>query len=259
MELIGRSQNGRSSAKRIERPLHHGPSKCGGSKTGKIVIGWAGSITHEGDQAAIKGSLKRVLEKHPNVTFAIVSAYSIMESFIRDLDLPKDQVVSLEPTNFESYPALPAQFDIGIAPLAHNVFNLSKSDLKLKEYGARGVPYVATRIAPYNRFHQDTKGQGGYLAGSMSEWESALTTLVEDEEDRRTKGAWIQKHVLSECTYAKNAYLWADAIKEARDAARFNATATREYHVPRRVGRNDPCPCGSGVKYKKCCVTSYGR
>ncbi len=22
---------------------------------------------------------------------------------------------------------------------------------------------------------------------------------------------------------------------------------------PRTVGRNDPCPCGSGKKYKKCC------
>jgi len=21
-----------------------------------------------------------------------------------------------------------------------------------------------------------------------------------------------------------------------------------------RVGRNDPCPCGSGKKYKKCCL-----
>ena len=23
--------------------------------------------------------------------------------------------------------------------------------------------------------------------------------------------------------------------------------------APRKVGRNDPCPCGSGLKYKKCC------
>jgi hypothetical protein len=23
---------------------------------------------------------------------------------------------------------------------------------------------------------------------------------------------------------------------------------------PRKVGRNDPCPCGSGKKYKKCCL-----
>jgi uncharacterized protein YecA (UPF0149 family) len=24
-------------------------------------------------------------------------------------------------------------------------------------------------------------------------------------------------------------------------------------HGGGRVGRNDPCPCGSGKKYKKCC------
>ena len=24
-------------------------------------------------------------------------------------------------------------------------------------------------------------------------------------------------------------------------------------HVAQKVGRNDPCPCGSGLKYKKCC------
>ena len=23
---------------------------------------------------------------------------------------------------------------------------------------------------------------------------------------------------------------------------------------PPRVGRNDPCPCGSGLKFKKCCL-----
>jgi len=25
-----------------------------------------------------------------------------------------------------------------------------------------------------------------------------------------------------------------------------------------KVGRNDPCPCGSGKKYKKCCYPKYG-
>ena len=25
------------------------------------------------------------------------------------------------------------------------------------------------------------------------------------------------------------------------------------FHAPPKVGRNDPCPCGSGKKYKKCC------
>lgn len=25
------------------------------------------------------------------------------------------------------------------------------------------------------------------------------------------------------------------------------------YHAPKKPGRNDPCPCGSGKKYKNCC------
>lgn len=27
----------------------------------------------------------------------------------------------------------------------------------------------------------------------------------------------------------------------------------------KRVGRNDPCPCGSGKKYKRCCQSKTGR
>jgi hypothetical protein len=26
------------------------------------------------------------------------------------------------------------------------------------------------------------------------------------------------------------------------------------YHAPQKIGRNDPCKCGSGKKYKKCCM-----
>ena len=25
-----------------------------------------------------------------------------------------------------------------------------------------------------------------------------------------------------------------------------------------KIGRNDPCPCGSGKKYKKCCLNKLG-
>ena len=29
-------------------------------------------------------------------------------------------------------------------------------------------------------------------------------------------------------------------------------TIIRKYN--KKIGRNDPCPCGSGLKYKKCCL-----
>lgn len=48
----------------------------------------------------------------------------------------------------------------------------------------------------------------------------------------------------------------ADAELHARLRVEAEALARRE-RVPRRAaGRNDPCPCGSGLKYKKCCGRS---
>jgi len=29
-------------------------------------------------------------------------------------------------------------------------------------------------------------------------------------------------------------------------------------HDEPKIGRNDPCPCGSGKKYKKCCLAKPG-
>jgi SWIM/SEC-C metal-binding protein len=31
-------------------------------------------------------------------------------------------------------------------------------------------------------------------------------------------------------------------------------SAPTTLRAPDKVGRNDPCPCGSGKKYKKCCA-----
>jgi len=31
-------------------------------------------------------------------------------------------------------------------------------------------------------------------------------------------------------------------------------TATQMARLPRRVGRNELCPCGSGKKFKRCCL-----
>ncbi|MCS7033471.1 MAG: SEC-C metal-binding domain-containing protein [Phycisphaerae bacterium] len=42
----------------------------------------------------------------------------------------------------------------------------------------------------------------------------------------------------------------AGAAEQPQGEAARPRTIVRE--TP-RVGRNDPCPCGSGKKYKKCC------
>ena len=46
-----------------------------------------------------------------------------------------------------------------------------------------------------------------------------------------------------------------DAIytKEKRDELYKKEKSSHTIVKPPKVGRNDPCPCGSGKKYKKCC------
>jgi len=45
-----------------------------------------------------------------------------------------------------------------------------------------------------------------------------------------------------------------DHLQQACAAHGDEDTATRQPVVRKdHVGRNDPCPCGSGKKYKKCC------
>ncbi len=44
-----------------------------------------------------------------------------------------------------------------------------------------------------------------------------------------------------------------DKLLSAYQASRREAAAADAF-VPSKTGRNDPCPCGSGKKYKKCCL-----
>ena len=71
-----------------------------------------------------------------------------------------------------------------------------------------------------------------YAGGSASDQPSAL------EEARA--GAYVEDGI---DPYAEDEALYAGSRP---------ATAVETRRVDETVGRNDPCPCGSGKKYKKC-------
>jgi len=47
------------------------------------------------------------------------------------------------------------------------------------------------------------------------------------------------------------------AFAQAMNSLQSSNLNTKEIRSP-KIGRNDPCPCGSGKKYKKCCYPKYG-
>ncbi len=47
---------------------------------------------------------------------------------------------------------------------------------------------------------------------------------------------------------------WAKVLNEQeREEITKSYKQSKTYHAPKKPGRNDPCPCGSGKKYKNCC------
>lgn len=72
-----------------------------------------------------------------------------------------------------------------------------------------------------------------------SAWESVKSWAFFDQEDEssmNTSSEELDPGVISEL---------------AEDT--FVDPEQRPYRAPPKIGRNDPCPCGSGKKYKKCC------
>jgi len=74
---------------------------------------------------------------------------------------------------------------------------------------------------------------------------------VQTEEERRLRERWSD---------ASARHASADPFARSRAQSQRAVAADQGGHKPRpierkapKVGRNDPCPCGSGKKYKKCC------
>ncbi len=68
------------------------------------------------------------------------------------------------------------------------------------------------------------------------------------EKFRRHRGDLIEDTVAE-------MHWWACFTDDTNTSATEYSAATGQSHVKRKkIGRNDPCPCGSGKKYKKCCL-----
>jgi len=86
--------------------------------------------------------------------------------------------------------------------------------------------------------------------------EDAIDVMVFGEYDSFIDYIFDYSHHADKCHYI------GDAIAEMQSWPCFKAPQSKTpkhalvAHRPKKPGRNDPCPCGSGKKYKKCCLSA---
>jgi hypothetical protein len=157
----------------VENYLLRGTANRRAKKHTGFVIGWVAGREHELDERAlpIADTLARIQREHPNVH---------VECFGVDLALA-DRYTHTFTVPFEELPARMAGWDIGLAPIADTTFNAARSNIKVKEYAASCIPWLASSRGPYANLGEQ---QGGRLVDDDG-WYEAIDGLIRDRRARK--------------------------------------------------------------------------
>lgn len=150
----------------------------------KVRIGWVGSTAHRsGDLQQLKGVLSQMTTTH--ISFFHGGHHDTSPLFADEVGVPSEMVETMPICDPQNYPAL-MKMDIGIAPLSNMPFNEAKSEIKLLEYSASGIPWVASNMSSYARLRDEWKV--GRIAKRPHQWLKHLRELSASRSLRIDEG-----------------------------------------------------------------------
>jgi len=173
-----------------------------------VHVGWIAMPNHlqSFEALGLRETLEHLLARHAHLWVTGVGV---------DLGLRSNRYNYAVGVPYGSLPETLAAFDIGLAPLAETAVDLSRSDIKLKEYAAAGVPWLASARGSYAGLGEQ---QGGRLVAD-GDWFAAIEGLMNDAAARSVfsqrgmrwaAGETIEAHIDAwEATFQ-------DAIAQAR-------------------------------------------
>lgn len=181
--------------------LDHTPAR----RDDLVTVGWAGSPTHQIDWHRNAEPIARVIKRHPTTEMHLMG-------------WAPDRLVQLLPDSRRRFTGWIASVDdlhraidyhVGVVPLWGNVFNLCKSDVKLLELSALGIPAVCSDVGPY---HRSGPLASARMVRSGNDWARHLTDLIGDEAARKEQGEAAKTWAATR-TIEGNAHLWENAYR----------------------------------------------
>lgn len=171
-----------------------------------IVIGWLAGIEHVADARALRmrDALQTVMDRHDQVR---------MECIGVDLKLT-GRYTHHPHVPFEDLPGKIGGWDIGIAPLADESHNHTRSNIKVKEYAASGLAWLASPAGPYLGLGE---AEGGRLVPDDA-WVEALDRLVSKTRERKRLARKARRWAKSQMIEAV-AQQWEEVFATAAERA----------------------------------------
>jgi preprotein translocase subunit SecA len=120
-----------------------------------------------------------------------------------------------------------------------------KSGIGLRGYASED-PKVAYKREGYGLFEEMLRT----IQEQVTDYVLRIEIAREEDAELRRKNIWGGGREIKEA---------APGLGDSRDAMDAAANQSQAKEKPKpfkrnmpKVGRNDPCPCGSGLKYKRC-------
>ncbi|MCA0144482.1 hypothetical protein [Blastococcus sp. LR1] len=185
-----------------------------------VTVGWTGSVvTHPYDLQEMGTGLQQALASTRGSSRFMVIGQKLNSTQLLGLTEEPAELPWLDSVD-EYATAVGENFDIGIAPLRIDRFNTCKSWLKALEYSARGVPFVRSPSAEYERLGL------GWRAKSAKDWSKGLSTFIRDRDRRTESAVQAREVVLDRHLTEHTAELWVTAWRRAAD---HRARSLRKY------------------------------
>jgi glycosyltransferase involved in cell wall biosynthesis len=151
-------------------------------------VGWQGGASHGIDIGQVADPVRRFLKRFPGWDLQLNGA-----DYRDTFKAPADRTYFVPWVPVHEHPEkyfAGISFDIGLAPLWPTQFARCKSPIKPIEYGARGIPTIASDIEPYRDVI--THGVDGFLVKHDHEWLKYLSELAGDDDLREKMGQAAQ-------------------------------------------------------------------
>lgn len=174
---------------------------------------YMGTATHDDDLEMVLPALDAVAKATPNFRLSLIgitTKKNITDSrrWIEVLEVPKKDYVSFTDWLYNQK----GRFDFAIAPFRETKFNAYKSDLKLLDYGALGLPVIASNIDVYRA----ANAPGVRLVeNTVQSWTHALREQIEFGKENIVLGDQLRQWVLRERFLGKNLIYFDNLILES--------------------------------------------
>jgi len=182
-----------------------------------VVVGYAGGPTHKYDLRIVSAAIIRACRStgaqfllcgytKGGTNFLLNEKTLEVEGSKKVDKTPWDEVVNEfsqlgsqflveEGRTISDYPAFFTKMDIVLAPLEDNRFNRAKSELKMIEAGAYGLPVICSDVGPYTVLNHEVDG---LKAASPGDFERLIVRLVKDPDLRKGLGSALRMRIEKE-------------------------------------------------------------